>query len=114
MDWASLSDTSNSHKQYFYSKEEHISWLGRWSGEFGHVANFKFMPSDTQMAMIKLDSQILSMLRGWLNGYPHITEIYVSRFIKQLVEQFKVSKSTKFVVTVTQFLYISYDMDHIG
>ena len=70
MDWASLSDISDSHKQYFYSKEEHISWLGRWSGDFGCVANFIFMPGDTQMAMIKLDSQRLSMLRGWLNGYP--------------------------------------------
>ena len=59
---AHLSNISNSHKQYFYSKEEHISWLGRWSGEFGHVSNFKFIPSDTQMAMIELDSQILSML----------------------------------------------------
>ena len=52
VDWDSLLDISNIHKQYFYSKEEHISWLGRWSGEFGRVANFKFMPSDTQMAVI--------------------------------------------------------------
>ena len=72
VDWASLLDISNSHK-HFNSKEEHISWLGKWSGEFGCVANFKFMPSDNKMAMIKLDSQILSMLRGWLNGYPQIT-----------------------------------------
>ena len=86
MDWASLSDISNIHKQHFYSKEEHISWLGRWSGELRHVVNFKFMPNDTQMAMIKLDSQILSMLRGWLNGYPHITELSVSNFSKRLVE----------------------------
>ena len=105
MDSTSLSDISNSHKQYFYSKEEHISWLGRWSGEFGRVANFKFMPNDTQMSMIKLDSQRLSMLQGWLDGYPHITDISISNFSKQLVEQVKVSKSTKFVVTVTQFLY---------
>ena len=51
--------------------------------------------------MIKLDSQILSMWRGWLNGYPHITELSVSIFSKQLVGQVKVSKSTKFVVIVT-------------
>ena len=65
------------------------------------------------MAMIKLDSQRHSMLRGWLNGYPQIIELSVSSFSKQLVEQVKVSKSTKFVVTISQFLYFSYAMDHI-
>ena len=73
MHWASLSDISNSHTQYFSSEMGHISWLGRWSGEFGHVVNFKFMPGGTQMAMRKMDSQGLSMLLGWLNGYSHIT-----------------------------------------
>ena len=64
VDWASLSDISKGHKQYFSSEVEHISWLARWSGEFGRVTNFKFMPDATQMAMRNLDSQGLSTLRG--------------------------------------------------
>lgn len=113
VDWASLSDISHGHKQYFSSEVEHISWLARWSGEFGHVANFKFMPDSTQMAMRNLDYQGLCRLRVWLNDYPKITELSVSSFSKQLVEQAKVSMSSKFVVTVTQFLYFSYTDKHI-
>ena len=65
LDRASLSDISNAHKQYFSFEVEHISWLERWSGEFGRVANFKFMSDATQMAMRNLDSQGISTLRGW-------------------------------------------------
>ena len=66
---------------------EHISWSERWSGEFGSVANLKFMSDATQMAMRNLDSQGFSTLRGWLNHYPQIREIYVSIFSKQFVEK---------------------------
>ena len=113
MDWASLSDISNGHKQYFSLEVEHISWLERWSGEFGRVANFKFMLDATEMAMRNLDSQGLSTLRGWLNCYPRIKELYVSIFRKQFVEKAKVSKNSKFLVTIAQFLYLSYTSDHI-
>ena len=53
------------------------------------------------------------MLQVWLNGYPQIREIYVSIFSKQFVEKAKVSKNSKFLVTVAQFLYLSYTSDHI-
>ena len=79
---------------------EHISWLERWSGEFGRVANFKLMSDATQMAMRNLDSQGLSTLQGWLNHYPQIRKLYVSFFSKQFAEKAKVSKNSKFVVIV--------------
>ena len=71
------------------------------------------MPDATQMAMRNLYSQGLSTLQGWLNSYPQMTELSVSSFSKQLVEQAKVSKNSKFVVTIAQFLYFSYTSDHI-
>ena len=71
------------------------------------------MPDATQMAMRNLYSQRLSTLRGWLNRYPQIMKLSVSIFSKQLVEKGKVSKNSKFVVTIAQFLYFSYTSDHI-
>ena len=77
MDWDSLSDTSNSHKQYFPYNVKHISFLVRWSGEFGHVANYNFMLDATRRAMQILDFQWM-MLRRWLNCYPRILDNFVS------------------------------------
>ena len=93
---------------------EHISWLARWSGKFGHVTDLKLMPDSTQMAMKNLDFQGLTRLQVWLNHYPKITELSVSSFSKQLVEQAKVSMRSKFVDSINHFLYSSYTTNHIN
>eukprot|EP01018_Ginkgo_biloba_P017680 Gb_37162 [translate_table: standard] len=110
--WASLSDISNGTKIYFASEVKDISWLTKWTGEFGSVAQYKFMPDATQRAMRRMDEW--HTLQRWLNRYPEITDLSVSSFSKQLLEEVMHSKSTNFVIRVTQFLHYSLANDYIS
>ncbi|KAH9328841.1 hypothetical protein KI387_000949, partial [Taxus chinensis] len=106
--WASLSDISTHSCRIYFSSEAHdIEWLTRWKSKFGDVANYKFIPNATQKSISDLEKSSLLKLQEWLSHYPAITELSVSSFTKQLIQEAQVSASRKFVISVTQFLHYS-------
>ncbi|GLJ45912.1 hypothetical protein SUGI_0966720 [Cryptomeria japonica] len=106
--WASLSDISyKGTKIYFSSGERDITWLTRWNKLLGSGPHYKFMPNATQMTMKSLGYYDEHRLREWLDQYAKITELSVSNFSKQLLEEAKASSSKEFIIRVAQFLRFS-------
>eukprot|EP01018_Ginkgo_biloba_P010003 Gb_15824 [translate_table: standard] len=108
-DLMSLSDSYRGPRIYFSYKIDHISWLTKWTGELGCATKYCFMPEATQIVMQRVDLpwQRRQLLRGWLSRYPKITELSVSSFSEQLLEDVKNSRNSKLVVCITQFLHYS-------
>ncbi|GLJ45914.1 hypothetical protein SUGI_0966750 [Cryptomeria japonica] len=106
--WASLSDmSSKGTKIYFSLGERDITWLTKWNKVLGSAPRYKFLSNATQMAMKSLSYNEQSRLREWLDRYANITELSVSSFSKQLLEEAKTSRSKEFIIHVAQFLHFS-------
>ncbi|GLJ45922.1 hypothetical protein SUGI_0966860 [Cryptomeria japonica] len=112
--WASLLDmSSKGSKIYFSSEERDIAWLARWNKELGNAAHYKFMPNATQVAMKNLSSYERSRLQEWLDRCAKITQISVTSFSKQLLDEAKASTSKEFLIRVAHFFHFSSVNDYM-
>jgi hypothetical protein len=85
------------------SKESHISWLTKWSEELGSAIKYYSMPESTQKAIINMDPQKGEKLCEWLNEYPKITELSISKFVERLLDVVTDSKDSQLAITHCTF-----------
>ncbi|GLJ45855.1 hypothetical protein SUGI_0965410 [Cryptomeria japonica] len=111
VDWISLThiSASDQHRIYFCQNVKDAEWLIRWNKELGGPTLHKFLPKATQMA---IKNQRPGLLH-WLDLYAKITDLSLSSFIQEIVEEIFVSRSKELVVRVAQFLHYSAANNYI-
>ena len=85
IDLESVSNFADHTRIYLSSEESHILWLEKWFVIFINDAKYYSISKYTQKEIINLERREYEKLYGWLNRHPKITEVFISKFVEQLL-----------------------------